>query len=197
RPEIVDAVKKMTYLRGELLCFSDVSAILSMVESEKEAHDFMKAMSRTTSLVLQLNVKNRTDFAQAVRYWSANQRNEEVASIILPAAETDGMQRLDCVHLLPSLARRYLYTYPSEELAMSALMPDCSWTALNFFSSAPLNYHADERFLLSRLADDYDEVSPPYSFGDVLMMAGPDGVALHSCVYIADDIVYTKNGQYT
>jgi hypothetical protein len=157
----------------------------------------MKTMSRTVSLVLQLNVKNRPDFTQAVRYWSANQRNEEIASIILPAAETDGLERLDCVHLLPSLARRYLYTYPSEELAISALMPDCSWTALNFFSSAPLNYHADDRLLLSRLDDDYDEVSAPYNFGDVLIMAGPDGVAVHTCVYIADDIVYTKNGQNT
>jgi hypothetical protein len=195
RPEIVDAVKKMTYMRGEVLCFSDISAILSMVDSEKEAHDLMKTMSRTASLVLQLNVKNRPDFTQAIRYWSASQRNEEIASIILPAVETDGIERLDCVHLLPSLARRYLYTYPSEELAISALMPDCSWTALNFFSAAPLNYHADDRLFLSRLADDYDEVSAPYSFGDVLMMAGPDGVAVHSCVYIADDIVYTKNGQ--
>jgi hypothetical protein len=197
RPEIQDAVKKLTYMRGDMLCFSDVSAILSMVESEKEAHDFMKTMSRTTSLVLHLNVKSRADFSQALRYWSSNQRNDEIASIVLPASEENAVEHLDCAHLLPPLARRYLYTYPSEELAISALMPDCSWTALNFFSTAPLNYHADDRLFLSHLADDYDEVSAPYNFGDVLMLAGPDGLAMHSCVYIADDIVYTKNGQNT
>jgi hypothetical protein len=35
-----------------------------------------------------------------------------------------------------------------------------------------------------------------YRFGDVLFfMDGNTGNAIHSCVYLADDIVYTKNGR--
>ncbi len=195
RPELGDAVRKLVYRRGDILCFSDVAAILSMADSAKEVHEFMKTMTRTRSLVLQLNVKSHTDFERAVSYWSSGERNEEIASIILPAVKTEGMERLDCVHLLPPLARRYLYTYPSEELAISANMPDCTWTALNFFSSTPLNYHADDNMFLTRINEDYDKVDPPYAFGDVLMYFAPEGNAIHSCVYIADDIVYTKNGQ--
>jgi hypothetical protein len=196
RPELCEAITKMTYTRGEMLCFSDIAAILGMVESEKEAHNFMKTMSRTRSLVLQLNVKNRSDLDQAVRYWSADQHNEEIASILFPPAiDGEGVEKLDCVHLLPSLARRYLYTYPSEDLALSARMPDCYWTALNFFSSAPLNFHTDDRLFIQHLTENYTPVQPPYIFGDVLMFLAPDGTNRHSCVYIADDIVYTKNGQ--
>jgi hypothetical protein len=196
RPELQEAIKKTTYLRGEMLCFSDVAAILGMVESEKEAHELMKTMSRTRSLVLQLNVRSRSDLEQAVRYWSANQHNEEIASIIFPpVSDGGGVERLDCVHLLPSLARRYLYTYPSADLALSARMPDCYWTAMNFFSSSPLNFHTDERMFVQHLTENYISVEPPYIFGDVLIFLAPDGTNRHSCVYIADDIVYTKNGQ--
>jgi len=42
---------------------------------------------------------------------------------------------------------------------------------------------------------DYDKVGPPYTFGDVLFFMGDDGGAFHSCVYIADNLVYTKNGE--
>lgn len=196
RPELGEAVKKMSYMRGGMLCFSDVAAILAMVESEAEAHSFMKTMSRTRSLVLQLNVRTSADWEAAQLYWSASGLNEDIASVIFPAdAEGGGIGRFDCVHLLPALPRRNLYTYPSEALTMSARLPDCYWTSFNFFSSSPLNYHTDSRLFELNLMENYTRVEPPYAFGDVLMFLARDGLPRHSCVYVADDIVYTKNGR--
>jgi hypothetical protein len=38
-------------------------------------------------------------------------------------------------------------------------------------------------------------VQGPSLFGDILVLTDPQtGKWLHACVYIADDIVYTKNG---
>jgi hypothetical protein len=37
-------------------------------------------------------------------------------------------------------------------------------------------------------------VEPPYRYGDVLMFITPDGRAVHSATYLADDILFTKNG---
>jgi hypothetical protein len=195
RPEVREAVKKMVYQRGEMMCFSDLPAILGMVQSEKEAHEVVKTLWRTRSLMLQLNVKTNSDFAEAVRYWSGNERNTEVESIIMPAADSEGIERLDCVHLLPPLPRRHLYSYPSDELTMSAQQPDCNWTSLNFFGTTPFIYHTDDRLLAQRMEEAYTPVDAPYRFGDVLMLVGPGGTFLHSCVYMADDIVYTKNGE--
>ena len=195
RPELFDAVRKLTYPRGDALCFSDLAAILSMVESEQEAREFIKAMTRTRTLVLQLNLKNASAFDQVVRYWSADGRNEQVATLILPSAEAQGNESLDCVYLLPPLPRRLLNTFSTEELAIAGSSPDCNWTSFNFFSSAPLNIHTDERVLLLQLRQKYMKVKAPYRLGDVLMFELPGGDSLHSCVYIADDIVYTKNGQ--
>jgi hypothetical protein len=192
RPELRDVVKKLTYWRGEMLCFSDVAAVIAMAKSEEEARKDFKAMSRTRSLVLRLNTGNRGDFTQVAQYWSGNNRNEEIGPMLLSEMETEGTKRLDCIHLLPPLARRYLYCYPSEEFSVP---PDCHWTSLNFFNSAPIAYQPDVRLFSLYLQKDYVPVAPPYTFGDVLVYYTPDGEALHSCVFVADDIVYTKNGQ--
>ena len=195
RPELRTVIKKLCYMRGEVMCFSDVSAVLGMVQSDAEAHDLFKTMTRMRSLMLRLNVATGADFKGVVNYWSGINRNKDIESIILSAVETKQIDRLDCIHLLPSLPRRYLYSYPPPELAMTGRMPDCHWTSLNFFNFAPRDYFLDTRLASLHVLEDYDKVAPPYGFGDVLMFMTPEGNALHSCVYIADDIVYTKNGE--
>jgi hypothetical protein len=44
--------------------------------------------------------------------------------------------------------------------------------------------------------DDYLPVSPPYAYGDILFfLREDDGNAFHSCLFLADDLVFTKNGR--
>ncbi|MFZ4764238.1 MAG: hypothetical protein ACOYMN_04720 [Roseimicrobium sp.] len=195
RQELRDVMQKMTYMRGQVLAFSDVSAVLSMAESAKEAHDLLKTMTRTRSLVMRLRVKSGTDLQSVLQYWTGTNRNKDIAPIVMSAAETADIERLDCIHLLPSLPRRYLYSYPPVELAILGRMPDCHWTSLNFFNYKPREYFLDTRLASAHVLEDYERVDPPYAFGDVFMFLTPEGNALHSCVYIADDIVYTKNGE--
>jgi hypothetical protein len=195
RTELRNVIKKMCYMRGEVLCFSDVSAVLGMVQSDAEAHDLFKTMTRMRSLVLRLSVTAASDYTKVVDYWSGTNRNKDISAIILSAAETESIDRLDCIHLLPSLARRYLYSYPPTELAIRGRMPDCHWTSLNFFNLIAKDYYLDTRLASLHVLEKYDKIAPPYDFGDVLMFMTPDGNAIHSCVYIADDIVYTKNGE--
>jgi hypothetical protein len=195
RPELREMVMKMIYTRGETLCFSDLPAVMSMVQSEKEARDVVQTLWRKRTLMLQLNVRTQSEFTEAVRYWSGDGRNTEVESIIVPAADSEGIERLDCVHLLPALPRRYLYSYPTDELTMTAKLPDCNWTSLNFFGATPFIYHTDAQLLTQRLREAYDAVEMPYRLGDVLVLMGPGDIFLHSCVFLADDIVYSKNGE--
>ena len=74
-------------------------------------------------------------------------------------------------------------------------MPDCHWTSLNFFSLARQEYFLDTRLASQRVIERYFTVAPPYRFGDVLFFNNPASETIHSCVFIADDIVFTKNGE--
>ena len=45
------------------------------------------------------------------------------------------------------------------------------------------------------IRDSFDTVDADYKFGDILVFVTAEMNAFHSCVYIAADIVYTKNGR--
>jgi hypothetical protein len=51
----------------------------------------------------------------------------------------------------------------------------------------------DTKLASEHLLKNYEVVDAPYRFGDVLCFL-EEGEGLHTCVYVADDIVLTKNG---
>jgi hypothetical protein len=145
--------------------------------------------------MLKLIVDDNTDFKNVIRYWSGRKRNKDIEPLVASTLETEGANKLDVIHLLPSLARRFLYGYPPMELAVLGRMPDCHWTSLNFFNYKPREYYLDTRLATTAVLENYNRIEAPFEFGDVLMFLNAQGNAIHSCVYIADDIVYTKNGE--
>jgi hypothetical protein len=195
RPELIEMTKKLTYMQGQVLCFSDPAIVIGMARNKSEARDIFRVLNRSSSLVLRLNLKSSPDFDQVVRYWTAEGRNKDIEAMLRSAAETEGNDELDATHLLPLLPRRYLYSYYSGEIPMYGTLPNCHWTSLNFFNATPLDYHRDPRLATLHVNEDYTPVPEPYRLGDVLMFVTGGTFPLHSCVYIADDIVYTKNGQ--
>jgi hypothetical protein len=194
-PELLEVIPKFTYRRGNILAFSDLSAVLNYAKSDKEAQDFFKTVTRTRTMILRLSVDANTDIRQLAAYWTGRNRYKDIEPILQSAKETESVALIDIIHLLPSMARRYLYTYPPMELAIMGRMPDCHWTSLNFFNHYARQYFLDTRLAADHVLNSYDRVATPYEFGDVLMFLDAHGQAIHSCVYIADDIVFTKNGE--
>jgi hypothetical protein len=80
-------------------------------------------------------------------------------------------------------------------MAVDGVLPDCHWTALNFFNYNPEPIYLDEFFAASRLLAAFEPVEPPYRFGDAMVFLTEEMNAHHSCIYIAADLVYTKNGR--
>jgi hypothetical protein len=196
RPELIEVIRRLTYKRGEVLAFSDLSAVLNYVQSEQEALDFFKTTTRTRTMIMRLELDQASDINKLADYWTGYKRYKDIAPILKSVSETEGVSRLDVIHLLPSMARRFLYSYPSIDLGAEGRLPDCHWTSLNFFNLRPKDYYLDVRLAASNLMTEYDKVEPPYAFGDVLVYLDEEtGNAMHSCVQVADDIVFTKNGE--
>jgi hypothetical protein len=75
-------------------------------------------------------------------------------------------------------------------------LPDCHWTSLNYLNYEPHGYLLDSRLATSKVLEDYQAVPPPYNYGDVLfILDDATGDAFHSCVFLAEDLVFTKNGR--
>ncbi len=199
RPELIAKIRKYSYQRGETTAFSDVSAVLNYCSSDSEARQFFKALTRTRALMVRMELDKQSNVEELTSYWSlgaAVARRKDIEPLIQSIIDTEGIESLGLVHILPSLPRKLLYTYPSFDLARNGVMPDCHWTSLNFFNYEPHEYLLDSRLATSNVLENFMPVEPPYRYGDVLFfLSNTTGDAYHSCVHLADNLVYTKNGR--
>jgi hypothetical protein len=130
-----------------------------------------------------------------VKYWGKGGREHRIRPMLESIARLPGGDSVAIPYLLPGVARLRLYTFPDTDRDPVEAREDCFFTALNFF-----NKTADEKFLdknnnRQALQNDYVPVmTGGPTFGDIITLVDTQGNALHATVYIADDIVFTKNG---
>lgn len=193
---VLAAIEKTIYRRGKNVVFADTPLVLRMVATEEERLKIRKALSRAPTLVVNLRLTPETNVAALVDYWGGGTRFRDIVPFLESAAANRGSTAIDLIHLLPSTVRRLIYTYPSSSYGRTGYYPDCHWTSLNFRNFEPLDRLADPTLATAYVLENYTKASTPYRYGDVLFfMDGNTGNAVHSCVFIADDIVFTKNGR--
>lgn len=194
---IVKLIGDLTWRDGDALLFSDYRTLISKAGSDAEARRWVRVLTRTRAIVAWLRVDESDDLTALRRYWSANYHRKDSLPILTAAADAPGGSRLDLSHLLPPLPRRLAYAYTTPELDRSGQSPNCHWTSLNFFNYTPQNVYLDLRLAASQVLEGYDRVTGAATFGDVLFFLDEKGNAFHSVVYLADDLVFSKNGGNT
>ncbi|MBK8090604.1 MAG: hypothetical protein IPK32_01040 [Verrucomicrobiaceae bacterium] len=198
RPELIDKIDKLSYKRGETTAFSDIPLLISYAKSDTEAKTIFKACTRTRALMVRLHLDHSTDVPALLNYWSfgVGIRRKDIEPIITSIIENETLPDLGISQILPALARKLLYTYPGLDMAKNGLLPDCHWTCLNFYNFEPHQYLLDSGLATSQVLEQFTPVEAPYQFGDVLFFLDNNtGDAFHSCVFLADQLVYTKNGR--
>ncbi|MCX6918243.1 MAG: hypothetical protein NTX41_02970 [Verrucomicrobia bacterium] len=188
-----DLFRKLVWKRGAAVVFSDIQALLTLAKTSDEVRSTFRAVTRVRSLLVELQLPLKTDRQQFIEYWSAGQTDAPRLTFINAVTQRRAPQSVDITHFLPSIMRQRAYTFPEIELGLKGRFPDCHWTSLNFFNITPKEFYLDTRLAAAQLVEKYSTVEAPYRYGDVLcFLDGGEGI--HTCVYIADDIVLTKNG---
>jgi hypothetical protein len=198
RPELIQKIDQLSYKRGETIAFSDIPYLLSFAQTDSEARTIFKAMTRTRGLMVKIEADHDTKIDEVVGYWTLGigLRRKDVEPLLQSIIDTDGIEALPLSHMLPALVRKLLYTYPSLDMGKNGILPDCHWTSLNFFNYDPHEYLLDSRLATSAVLEKFEPVNPPYKYGDILFfLSNATGDAYHSCVYLADNLVFTKNGR--
>lgn len=195
RDELVDLIDRLSYPWAPGRAFSDLPLLLSHVRDADEQDLLLKTLTRTRSLLARLIVERDADIQGLSDYWTGLGRRKDVLPILESVAETVGVHRIDVIHLLPALPRKLLYTYPDISALAKGSLPDCHWTSLNFFNYDPMDRLLDYDGAMQYITKEFEPAKGSLQFGDVLFFLhkGTED-AFHSCVFIADDIVYTKNG---
>jgi hypothetical protein len=192
--EYIAAVKRLIYQRGEALCFSDLAEVLATIPDPDQRRRLVKTLSRQSTILMKLRVQPGTDVDKLLAYWGRGAVMKDARPLLESLREVPGGATIDIVHLLPPFARRRLYTYPFPATRPEDGGEDCHWTTMNFFADAPDMRFRDKQVCLSTLMQDYYAVSGPPRYGDVAVFVDAQGNAIHSAIYVAADILFTKNG---
>lgn len=190
---IVTAVRGLCYRRGHALAFSDLNLVLPLLPSAADRTRLLKTLARKSTLLLKVRIGPGSDIDTIAEYWSSGRRRKDVKPLLQSLSRHPGGMPIDVVHLLPRFARALLYTYPDPD-APSQETVDCHWTSLNFFNDPPDARFADIAYLKEILSKNYAPVRGVPTMGDLLLLTRTDGEVIHSCIYLGDDIVFTKNG---
>lgn len=195
-PRTRQLVEPLIYRDGDYMLLSDIELVRAEIGSDEELRWLGKALFQQPTVLVRLTVDRATDLDALVEYWGRGGRRTEIRPLLESVAGQSSDHFVDVVHLLPVFARDHLYLYP--ELSVADLdrpaVVNCLWSALNFFSPQSDDRFLDDATAIRSLREDYFVVEGNFELGDVVAFLDEEGNLFHAAVYIADDLLFSKNG---
>jgi hypothetical protein len=195
-PDDVALLKKLVYDGNDAWRLSDYETLMGKIPTLERRSVMTASLLRQTAVVVGLRVRPDTDVDKVAQYWGRlpNVRFIDIRPMLDALKRLPNGGGLSLMYVLPPFARDRLYTYPLPP-APGEPIPNCHWTTFNFSNVKP-----DDRFLDSaecsrHLDQDFYKIAAPTLYGDVVVFVDQPNKIIHSAVYLADDLVFTKNGQ--
>lgn len=191
--EIQALVKPLIYSHDSFMYFADIDLVTPRIPDRSLLRRLNKALCRESTFLIQLRIPESAEIDRVAEYWGTGGRRMDVRPLLESLGPRDSV---DINLLLPIFARRRAYTYrPVTAGDFEKLQQvNCFWTALNFFNDPPDDGLLDYKNVLATLKRDYKMVHENFQLGDIVVFADENGNYYHAAVYIAEDIVFTKNG---
>jgi hypothetical protein len=189
-------VEPLVYRDGDIMHFADAEIVRQQITDPAELQRLAKALLRQPTVLVRLSVDRSSEINELAQYWGRGGRSTDIRPLLESVAGAGDQGSIDIVHLLPSFARNRLYRYPkltTGDLTKPALA-NCLWTSLNFFTAEPDDRYLDLNTAITTLREDYHIVESNYQLGDIVALLDGEGDLFHVVVYLADDLVFTKNG---
>jgi hypothetical protein len=195
QPGVLANIRSLLYTRGNTQFLSDFEALMNRIPSQDQRLQLVKTLSSQSAVLARIRVRPDCDIDKLLGYWAwaPGVRFTNLRPLLESICRLEGGGTISLLYFLPQFARERLYTYPLPSQPNDPAM-DCHWSTMNFFNDPPDNRFADPSYTVSYLTSHYYPVAKATRYGDRIFLLDDKGNAIHSAVYIADDIVFTKNG---
>ena len=190
-PEVIGLVRTLIYQHWNLWLFSDLTLVLRHYPDPKIYATLFRALSRTATLLAYVRVSRDDSAVDLAHYWGWPDREDAVRVRIKASQATGSPQNISVGMLLPYFARDRIYHYRNRE------DPDwatCHYTAMNFFNDPPDLRFTNTTEIIRSLKEDYVEVREDFQLGDIVQFMQNGSNVVHSCNYVAGNLIFTKNG---
>jgi hypothetical protein len=187
--------KKLVYNNGTAQQMSDYELLLARIPTTERRVAMAKALSRQHAVLASLAINANTDIDKLLGYWSnvPNVRFTDARPLMEALKALPEGGNLPLFYVLPKFARDRLYTFPLPARPGDAVL-DCHWTTFNFSNDTPDNRFNDPSYAVQYIGQNYYQISAPSLYGDVLLLMNDKNEIKHSAMFLADDLVFTKNG---
>lgn len=195
-PATLGLMQSLTYRRGGALCFSDLGLLQHKLEPG-EFQEASRAISAVSSLLMRVKITPQTDIEALMKYWGTTTRAGKVKPLLESVKRLPDGNDLNVTWFFPPVPRLLVYSYPNPTNAPNQVFPDCVWSSMNFFNETPDDRFYKAAYLEQVLKTDYHTVPRAELFGDVMLVyekVGNDIDTVHMCVFVANGVVFTKNG---
>ena len=194
-PDDLAVLKRLVYANGGAQQLSDYLTLLRLIPTVERRVAISKALSRQSAVFAGLVIKPDTDIDKIASYWGnvPNVRFTDIRPLLESLKALPEGGNLSLFYLLPKFARDRLYTFPLPPQAGEPTM-DCHWSTFNFSNETPDNRFNDPTFAVEYIRKNYYQIAAPSQYGDILLLMNDRQEVKHSAVFLADDIVFTKNG---
>ncbi|MDA1307302.1 MAG: hypothetical protein O2917_08580 [Acidobacteria bacterium] len=195
-PATRQLVEPLLYQDGDFLHFADIESIRSQIVSPLERQYLAKSLLRNSTFLVRLSVDALEDVDALAAYWGVGGRRTDIRPLLESISDGNDNRLVDIVHLLPVFARNHLYRYPKIQTIdlTRPVLANCLWSSLNFFGDKPDDRYLDVNYALNALRTEYYVVEHGYQLGDVVALVDDEGDLFHVAVYLADGLLFTKNG---
>jgi hypothetical protein len=192
-PKKIELVRQQTYTNAGLL-YLCIDGPLQSLLGTNDFNNLARTLYTAQTWSVQLRVSPDADVNQLVKYWGRGGREGAVRPMIESLARMPGGGTVNISFFLPPFARLRLYNYPDPVSDPVAAQEDCFYTALNFTTEQGDPRLADGEAAKRALLANYNVTTNKLQMGDIITLVDTNNVAIHACAYVADDIVFTKEG---
>lgn len=193
--EDVDLFKRLLYVNGGTHQLSDYQFMLGKIPTVERRVAMARSMSRQSAVLVRLVIRPDTDIDKIASYWGnmPNVRFTDIRPLMESLKQLPEGGNVSLLYMLPKFARDRLYTFPLPPQPGEPTM-DCHWSTFNFSSETPDNRFNDPNFAVQYIQKNFYQIAAPSMYGDIVLLMNDKQEVKHSAVYLADDIVFTKNG---
>lgn len=191
-PAMTSLIRSLIYSNGDTELFVDYDVVLRKTKDNREAREFLRTMARRNCIMGSLVVSPDESIEDLVRYWGRGGREAEVRTLIESTRLSEGTREVPLIMLLPQFVRDRLYRYRRQS---DPDLANCHFSAMNFFNDTPDNTFTSLVRCAETIQADYVPVTDDnLQLGDLIVFMPNSSEIVHSCNYVAGNIVFTKNG---
>ena len=195
QPADLALFRQLVYDGQDAWRFVDFETLMARIPTLERRVAMAASLSRQSAVLARLCIRPDTDLDKLAAYWGSvpNVHFTDIRPMLQALRGLPKGGTVSLVYLLPPFARDRLYRYQLPPAPGEPIM-DCHWSTFNFCNVKP-----DNRFSspaeCGRFIDQYlYRIPQPGACGDVLLFLNDKGQIGHSAVFLADDLVFTKNG---